>query len=116
MASVLIIVIFILLLLLCLSLLSNSILREENASQIETTEKLMEINNSLFSVNNSLFGLLNEKKHTYTTTLTRDDWVIFTQDAIDGVTIEALTNEEQEHYKQAKAIRAKLNAHRNLTF
>lgn len=70
----------------------------------------------ILSEKETIIQKLFKKKHTYTTTLTRDDWVVFTKDAIDGVNIEALTNAEQEHYKQAKAIRAKLNAHRNLTF
>lgn len=56
------------------------------------------------------------KRYTYTTTYTREDWVSFTSDSIDGKKIADLEAEEKEYYKQARAIRALLNAHRNLKF
>lgn len=56
------------------------------------------------------------KRHTYSTTYTREDWVSFTADSIDGKKISDLEAEEKEHYAKARVIRALLNAHRNLKF
>lgn len=55
-------------------------------------------------------------RHTYTTSYRRDDWVVFTSDTIDSKKITNLESEEKEHYTKARAIRALLNAHRNLEF
>ena len=53
-------------------------------------------------------------KHKYTTSYTRDDGVVFTEDSIDGISIDELKKQEQDHYYKARDIRWKLNAHLKL--
>jgi len=57
-----------------------------------------------------------KKKHTYETYFKRDDGVVFHKDMIDWTPIKDMEEKEQEYYTKARAIRAKLNAHKKLSF